>query len=204
MFVDVSHVNRLARSNLLACRAPVVAIYDDPPMRQLDLFCLRSSGRGGRRPGINPAQFSQQNFVVGLVINVVDVNITNNAILVDDEQRPLGMSFFGTQNPILRGNSAVWPKVAQERIADAPQAFRPSGQTGDVIYADAQNLGIRFRELGLIGLVSRNLVRSDRGPGQRKERQNDVVAAQLTQLHLFTKMAGKCKIGGLLPHFQAH
>jgi hypothetical protein len=92
------------------------------------------------------------------------------------------------------------PEVAQQGIADASQAFRPSGQAGDVIYADAQNLGIRFRKLGFIGLVSRNLIRSDRGPGQGKERQDDVVAAQLAQLHILAKMTGKCEIGSLLPY----
>src|SRR5512136_2772266 len=114
------------------------------------------------------------------------------------------MPFFGTQNPILPSNRAVWPKVAQKGIADAPQAFRPSGQTGNVIHADAQNLGIRFRELGLISLVSRNLIRSDRGPGQGKERQDDVVTAQVTQLDRLSQLTGKCEVGGLLPYFQAH
>ncbi len=134
----------------------------------------------------------------------MDINVTDNPILVDDEQRPLGMPFFGTQNPILPGNRPVGPEIAEEGIADAPQAFRPSGQAGDVIHADAQNLGIRFRELGLIGLVSRNLVRSDRCPGQGKERQDDIVAPQITQLYFLAKMTGKCEIGGLLPYSQAH
>jgi hypothetical protein len=198
-------VRQIARpqpgAGLPARRAPIVAVHDDPPVRQLDLFYRRSSGRSRRRLRIDPAQFGQQNFVIGLVVDVVDVNIADNAILVDEKQRPLGTSFLGTQNSVLRGNRAMGPKVTQERIADTSQAFRPGGQTGNVIYADAQNLGIRFRELGLIGLVSRNLARSDRGPGHGEEGQDDVVAPQLTQRHFLAKMTGKREIRGLLSYF---
>jgi hypothetical protein len=209
-YVDLP-VRQVARSQpgagLLARRAPIVAVHDDPPMWQIDLFYRfyrRSSGCGRRRLRIDPAQFGQQNFVVGLVVDVVDVNISDNAILVDEKQRPLRTSFLGTQNSVLRGNRAMGPKVAQERIADTSQAFRPGGQTGNVIYADAQNLGIRFRELGLIGLVSRNLARSDRGPGHGEEGQDDVVAPQLTQRHFLAKVTGKREIRGLLSYFQTH
>jgi hypothetical protein len=59
------------------------------------------------------------------------------------------------------------------------QAFGPGFQTGDVINADAQNLGIGSGVLGPCGLERLDLTRSNRGPGQREERQYQVLAAQL-------------------------
>jgi hypothetical protein len=61
---------------------------------------------------------------------------------------------------------------------DAAQRFRPGFEAGDVVDADAQDLGIQSRETGCFSLVRRDLVRSYGGPGQREEGQDDIFSLQ--------------------------
>jgi hypothetical protein len=39
------------------------------------------------------------------------------------------------------------PKIAEKRVTDAPQALGPSFETGNVVHADTQYLGIIALEL---------------------------------------------------------
>jgi len=47
----------------------------------------------------------------------------------------------------------------------------------------AQDLGIKPFELGHVGLVRRDLIRSDRSPGQWEEDKDDIPAAEVAQRH---------------------
>jgi len=93
------------------------------------------------------------------------------------------------------------PKITEQRICNASQAFCPGFQTWDVINADAQNLDIRFREPGVFGLVGRNLARSDRRPGQGEEGQDGGRAAQVAEAHLFVQMAAQLEIRRFVSNF---
>ena len=86
------------------------------------------------------------------------------------------------------------PEVAQKRKADPAQTLRPRFQTGDMINADTQNLGVQSRELGLLSFVRRDLTRSYGGPCQREERQHDVAATKIAQGNSLILMAGQGKI----------
>jgi hypothetical protein len=81
---------------------------------------------------------------------------------------------------------------------DSPQVIRPRLQTRNMIYTDAQNLDIRSREFGQVGLIRRDLTRSYRGPGHRVKGQNDRFTLQVTQADRFAQVAWKRKIGSWL------
>jgi hypothetical protein len=74
-----------------------------------------------------------------------------------------------------------------------------------MVDADTQYLGtIRF-ELGQVGLVRRYLVRSNRGPGQWEEGEQDVMfAAVFTEPDPVVHVAGKLEIGGSHANFYFH
>ncbi len=75
-------------------------------------------------------------------------------------------------------------EVAQQRVGDAAQAFRPGPEAVCAVYAETQNLGLDPFEPVQRGLVRRDLARSDGGPGQREEGQDDVLlAAIVAQAH---------------------
>ena len=69
------------------------------------------------------------------------------------------------------------PEIAEQGIVDTAQALCPGLQTGYMVNADAQNLGVQSRELACVGFVRRDLARSDGRPGQRKEHQYNILTA---------------------------
>jgi len=82
------------------------------------------------------------------------------------------------------------PEIAQQWVVDAAQAVCPGFDAWDMVDADAQDLGIQSRKLGLFGFVRRDLAGSYRSPGLREKRQNDVRSTQLSQGDLTIQMAG--------------
>jgi hypothetical protein len=79
--------------------------------------------------------------VFRLFIDIIDLGKADGAIPVDDKYRPFGVT-LGAQNPIAMRNPPMRPKIAQQRIIYASQAFCPGLQCGYMIDADAQNLSI--------------------------------------------------------------
>lgn len=73
-----------------------------------------------------------------------------------------------------------------------------------MIHTDAQHLGVRSRKLSQVSLVSRDLTRSNRRPGQREEDQDDVPSAQLTEGNLIAQVAGQRKIWSGLTYLWCH
>jgi hypothetical protein len=71
----------------------------------------------------------------------MDIDITDDAVLIDDKDSPLGVT-LGGQDAVLFGDCAVRPEIAEEGIVDPTQAVSPGFETGDMIDADAQDLGI--------------------------------------------------------------
>ena len=60
-------------------------------------------------------QLFKQDRVLGLISNVVDVDVPHDALLVDDEDCTLGDAFL-TENVVFEGDEAVGPEIAQQRV----------------------------------------------------------------------------------------
>jgi hypothetical protein len=178
-----------------AARAPAGAIHHHSALRQscIDNGFLFSwlFGSGHR---VNATQFGQQHFIIGLEVNIVDINILNDTPLVNHEECSLAPT-IAEKYIIFKRDPTMRPKIAQQRIGDATEGIGPCFQAGNGVNGDAQNLGIQSRELGLIGLVRRDLTRSYRRPRQRKEGQDDVLSPQVAQLEVFIQMARQDEIG---------
>ncbi len=171
----------------MAVRAPFGAVHHDTAVGQWQVLGLKRRLRVSL--GFDAAKFSEQNFIVGFVIDIVDVDISDESLLIDDEDGPFRVA-FGPQNAVLLCHRAMGPEVAKERIVDPTKAFRPCLETGNMVYADAQNLGIRPRKLGVFGLVGRDLAASNGGPRQREKGQNHIMSPHMTQRDLFAQVAG--------------
>jgi hypothetical protein len=97
---------------------------------------------------------------------------------------------------------AVGIKIAEQRIADITQAFRPGGQACCAVYADTQNLGIYPIKPVECDLVRWDLTSSDRRPGQGEESQDDIFLTQvIAQADFLSQVAFQAKIGGNLTNF---
>lgn len=105
-----------------------------------------------------------QLLVIRLVINIVNIDVLDDTFLINDEQGAFAVP-FATQDAICRRDCAMRPEIGEQGKADPAQAFSPCLQAGNMIDADAQNLGIQSRELGLFSLVRRDLAASYRRPG---------------------------------------
>jgi hypothetical protein len=108
---------------------------------------MRERGRGGGFGlaggsfGINFTQRNAQIFVVRLVINIVNIDVADDSFLIHDEKRPFRFT-LGTEDVVFFGNRAMRPEIAEEGEADTTQAFSPGLQAGNMVNADAQDLGI--------------------------------------------------------------
>jgi nickel-dependent lactate racemase len=86
------------------------------------------------------------------------------------------------------------PKIAEQRERNSFQAFRPGGEGGDMVDADAQNLGIPSGEERFIRLVGWDLIRSYRRPGHWEEDQHNVFAEQTAQRNMIPQVTGQGEI----------
>lgn len=77
----------------------------------------------------------------GFLRNVVDVDVADDSLLVDDEDRPFREAFFPLDAVFTR-HLSQGAEIAQQRKRDAAQTFCPCLEAGDVINTDAQDLGI--------------------------------------------------------------
>jgi hypothetical protein len=128
------------------------------------------------------------------VVYVVNINVADDTALIDDEDGALRISFLFTEDIIAARHLTMWPKIAQQRIIDAPQIFSPRGEGGCRVNADAQDLGVQSREAAVVSLIRRDLCASYPGPGEREEGNDDVLAAVVAQRDRLFQMAGQCKI----------
>ena len=71
----------------------------------------------------------------------MNVDVLNDSLFIDDENRALSVPFMA-QNIVALGDRPVRPEITQQRIRDPAQAFTPGVQAGNVVDADAQDLGI--------------------------------------------------------------
>jgi len=182
-----------------ATRAPRCAIHDD-----IGGWRRRGLGLGGL-PGrcslrLQLDQDAEKLFVVGLIVDVVNVHVTHAALFVNDEEGALRSSIL-TQNAKALGDLAVRVEVAQKWVGDASQAFGPRGEARNAVHTDTQNLGIQPFEAAQCGLVRRDLVCSNGCPGQWEEGDDNILfATVVVQVDLPPVVALQCEIRGLLPY----
>jgi len=119
----------------------------------------------------------------------VNIDILNNPLFVDDKNRPFRRA-VGAKYAIFLGYFTMRPKIAQQGVRNPFETIGPSFQTRNMIYADAQNLDISLRKLGIVCLVRRNLMRSNRRPGQGEKRQHGGCSPHVLQGHILIQMAG--------------
>ena len=70
-----------------------------------------------------PKRF-KQSILIRLLPQLMNIDVPNNAIFVDDEQRPLRHPFF-PQDAVAFSHIAVGIEVAQQRIGHAADLFSP-------------------------------------------------------------------------------
>jgi hypothetical protein len=184
-----------------AIRTPSRAVHHDPAMGQVNRQGLRGFPR--RSLGVDTAKLGEQHFIVGLVIDVMDVDVADDPAPVEDEQGAFGVA-FGSQDAVLTRNRTMWPEVAQERVVHPSKALCPRLEAGHMVNADAQNLGIQSRELGVFSLVGRDLAASNGGPGQREEGKDHVLSPQVTQGDVLVQVTGQRELRGFLSDSKDH
>src|SRR5579871_4780923 len=144
------------------------------------------SAASSRRRLLQTSEFFEELLFVGLLSEFVDVDVTDDAVLVDDEERTLGHP-FGPQDAVCLGHRAVRIEVAQQRKRDSAERFGPCriGVTG--IGRDAHHSRAVLREPVKFGFVRRNLVAAHRRKGERIEREDDGVSALLREFEIFAR-----------------
>lgn len=126
---------------------------------------------------IHPSNEIEQDPVFGLLVDIMDIDVSDNTLLIQDEDCPFRIP-FPAQHTIPFGNFTVWPEITQQRVGDSAQAFCPSIQTRFRVNTDTQDLGIQSREFSFVSLIRRDLTRSYRCPGQREERDHHILTPE--------------------------
>jgi hypothetical protein len=138
--------------------------------RRRDWRGSRFSGGVERFQGF---QHLEELFVIGLLVDGVDVHIADHAHLIDDEYGSLAEAFLAQDAKSL-GNLPVRVEIAQQREGDTAQTLSPCLEAGDAVNADTQDLGLDPIEPVECGLVGWDLARSYGRPGKREKGQNHI------------------------------
>jgi hypothetical protein len=122
------------------------------------------------------AQNVEDLIVVGLLADVVDVDVADDSLLIDDDDRALADPRLLDPHAILLRDFSLRVKVCQEReLLDPTERLREGYVTGNAIDRNAQNLGIIPLEFGVLRLVRGNLNGSHGGPVEGIEDQDHVL-----------------------------
>ena len=65
-------------------------------------------------------QFFEENRILGLIADIVNVDVSQDAFLIDYEDRALGNAFL-SKDVIFQCNHSVWPEIAQQRVGNSTQ-----------------------------------------------------------------------------------
>src|SRR5438128_6730021 len=130
-------------------------------------ICVMAPSRG-------PAQRLEDLLVVGLLVDLVDVLVDDLPLLIDDEERPLGVPFRAI-DPVPARHLALGLEIREEVVRDPAEALRPRGVAGNRVDRNTQHVGIRPLEAAEVRLVRGHLDRSNGGPGERVEGDEHVL-----------------------------
>jgi hypothetical protein len=96
-------------------------------------------------------------------------------------------------------------EIAQQWIGNASQAFRPGRQARLAVNTQTQDLGLDPIKPVDVGLVRRDLARSDWRPGQGEEGQHNVAFAEvIAQAYHVFLVAFEAKLGRDVSNFKYH
>ncbi len=121
-------------------------------------------------------QFVDQNRILGLIADLMNVDVAHDAFLVDDDNRTL-CETLSAKDVIFQRDRPVRPEIAKKRIGNSTQRFSEGLVGKNGVNADAQDLGIEPVEFGKVFLIRRQLERSDRCERERVKRQHHVLLA---------------------------
>src|SRR2546430_16262816 len=161
-------IRRPPRSTLF----PYTTLFRSPRPR-------RAWSRGGPLAG-DRIQGAQNAIRPGIDADRRDVAPADDPVAVDDEQRPLRKPVAVTVHTVAARHRTLRLEVREQGKMQLPVA-RECGMAPDAIYGDAEELGAVALELGQDLVVERHLVPADRAPVSRIERQDDGLAAVVTQ-----------------------
>src|SRR5947209_2308639 len=90
-------------------------------------------------------------------------------------------------------------------VGDAAEALGPGFVAGDGVDRYTQHVGITLLEAAEVSLIRGHLHGSNRCPGQRVERDEDVLlAAKVGQLDFVAVVARQLKVGRHVAYFYSH
>lgn len=141
-FFVIDVVLRQPDTGSAAARAPLIAKQHHPIQLQLIFLSVFIIGNSRLNFGLDAFDLLKKDLITGLVINVMDVDVADDPLFIDDEDCPFRITVRFPEHVVFFDHLAVGPEVTQEWKRNAAYVFRPGFQNGDVINADAQNLGI--------------------------------------------------------------
>jgi len=118
-------------------------------------------------------QLFEEKLLVGLLADLVHVDISNDTLLVDEEDRTFGESPIPQHAEFLR-NVTVRPEIGEQRKRES-DLLGPSTLRMMTIARNAHNLGICRIEATTTRFVCGKLRASNRSECKREERDNDVL-----------------------------
>lgn len=124
VYLDVLNtVMRQPGARFSAIGTPPVAIHRDVGLfGYLLLFLLLDRCQFYLR--LDAINFSEKDLIAGLIINIVNVDVLNDALFVDDEDRPLGVS-LRAKHAVQLSHLAVGPEIAHQRVRNPAEAIGP-------------------------------------------------------------------------------
>ena len=99
-----------------------------------------------------------------IIVDIVNVDVADDAFLVDDENGPF-RNPFPSENIVFQRNMPMGPEIAQHGEGKVV-TLRPSLEAWDIIRKNTQNLGVGGGEEVPELLIRGQLARSDRCEGR--------------------------------------
>ena len=144
-------------------------------------------------------------FVVGLLADVVDVGKSNLAVFIHDKQRAFADAIGITISAVSFGNFAFGIEIGQQWVGDSAQTFCPGNVGWNGINRDTQNLGISLLEATQVSFVRRHLHSSDRRPIKRVERDEHVLfTPEIRELDSATRVAFQLEVRSGISNLKTH
>src|SRR5579883_2641891 len=155
------------------------------------------------RAAFNFGERFEDLLLVGLLADVVHVDVTDDAVFVDDEHGAFRASGFFIEDAVALGDISVRPKIAQERVRDAAERFGPRAVGVFGVDRDAHNLSIEPFKAPEISLEAGHLTGSNRRKCEWIKDDDDVMlSALLGKAPARALMAFEFEIRRLRAHLQ--
>ena len=81
-------------------------------------------------------QLREEHLVIGLGVEVMDVDVTDHTFMIDDEEGAFGITLI-SEHTVLMCDLPMRPKITEQGVADVAEALRPCFQNGHMVDADA-------------------------------------------------------------------